>query len=698
MRVAIQTGGGGESLIDADSTLATGWHHVAIAIRPGNMQIYLDGALAASGSTAVIPSQLGQTTNNWLGRSQYVADGYFNGTLDDFRIYDYAMPQGDIPKTMRGDTTLAWDPSPANESVPDVDRATPLSWQPGDKAAQHDVYFGTDEDAVDSADASDTTGIYRGQQAATTYSPSEALRWGQTYYWRIDEVNTDATISRGRVWSFTVADYLIPDDFESYDDYCNRIFYAWKDGWGHSADPDCGVAASLGNGTGSTVGYLDPPFAEQTIVHSGGQSMPFEYNNTGANAKALYSEAEHEWAAPQDWTREGVKALTLWFYGDAANSPETLYVAVQDSVGTTKVVSHPNRNAVLVANWQEWNIDLTEFSNAGVNLASVKKMYIGVGNRTTPQAGGTGMLYIDDIRLYQPRCMTSLLKPEADLDDNCGVDYGDVMILAERWLDTGVIITPANPGNANLAGHWKLDDGFGSTAADSSTNANNGTVYGEPQWVTGHDGGALWFDGTNDYVELPIGWVISSLSNSTFATWADFSNAGGGWQRIFDFGNDTTTYMFLTPRMGTGGAMRFGITTQGGGAAEQVVTAASTLARGWHHVAVTINANQDTITLYLDGSVAAQNTAATLTPSDLGMTAFNWLGRSQYEADAYYTGLIDDFRIYSRALSQAEVAWLAGRTSPFWIDEDLYQDGTIDFKDFAILADSWLDEQFWPQP
>jgi len=208
----------------------------------------------------------------------------------------------------------------------------------------------------------------------------------------------------------------------------------------------------------------------------------------------------------------------------------------------------------------------------------------------------------------------------------------------------------------------------------------------------------LWFDGTNDYVELPIGWVISSLSNSTFATWADFSNAGGGWQRIFDFGNDTTTYMFLTPRMGTGGAMRFGITTQGGGAAEQVVTAASTLARGWHHVAVTINANQDTITLYLDGSVAAQNTAATLTPSDLGMTAFNWLGRSQYEADAYYTGLIDDFRIYSRALSQAEVAWLAGRTSPFWIDEDLYQDGTIDFKDFAVLADSWLDEQFWPQP
>jgi hypothetical protein len=548
---------------------------------------------------------------------------------------------------------------------------------------------------VENADASDTMGIYRGRQDSTTYSLSETVQWGRTYYWRIDEYNNDTTISTGWVWSFTIAEYLTVDDFEDYNDYTpDRIWQSWRDGFGFS-DPPPGYG---GNGTGSQVGNDNTPFTEQTTVHSDQQAMTFRYTNNGSTGKALYSEAQREWAVPQDWTRKGVKALTLWFYGDAANSAEPLYVGLQDSLGIRKDVPHENPNAALVGRWQEWNIDLEEFANAGVNLASVKTMYIGVGNRTSPRMGGTGRLYFDDIRLYRPRCMASLLKPDADLDENCVVDYDDILILGERWLDTGLMVVPASPGSAGLVGHWKLDDGFGATAADSSGNASNGTVYGDPQWVAGHDGGALWFDGTNDYVELPIGWLISSLTNSTFATWVDFSNAGGGWQRIFDFGNDTTSYMFLTPRMGVDGAMRFGITIESGGAPEQVATAPGTLPSGWHHVAVTINADQDTITVYLDGSAAAQNAEATLNPSDLGATAYNWLGRSQYEADAYYTGLIDDFRIYSRALTQAEVAWLAGRTSAFSVEQDLDRNGTVDFKDYAILADAWLDELLWPQP
>ncbi len=97
MRLAITTGGGGgESLIDSTDTLSTGWHHVAAVVEPGSMQIYLDGMVVASGSTSVVPSDLGKTTNNWLGRSQYSADGYFMGSLDDFRIYDYALSDAEI--------------------------------------------------------------------------------------------------------------------------------------------------------------------------------------------------------------------------------------------------------------------------------------------------------------------------------------------------------------------------------------------------------------------------------------------------------------------------------------------------------------------------------------------------------------------------------------------------------------------------
>jgi len=198
-------------------------------------------------------------------------------------------------------------------------------------------------------------------------------------------------------------------------------------------------------------------------------------------------------------------------------------------------------------------------------------------------------------------------------------------------------------------------------------------------------------------VELPIGSLIGSLTNSTFSIWANFSNTGGGFQRILDFGTGEQVYMFLTPRLGTAGAMRFAITVGGSSDPnEQRVTAPSTLASGWHHVAVTINANADTITLYLDGSVVAQNTEATLSPSDLGVTTNNWLGRSQFTADGYYAGRLDDFRIYNRALSMAEVAWLAGKTAPFSESYDLNTDGTINFKDFAKLAQDWLEELLWP--
>jgi hypothetical protein len=113
-------------------------------------------------------------------------------------------------------------------------------------------------------------------------------------------------------------------------------------------------------------------------------------------------------------------------------------------------------------------------------------------------------------------------------------------------------------------------------------------------------------------------------------------------------------------------------------------------------VAVTIDADKDTITLYLDGSAVAQNTQATLSPSDLGVTPNNWLGRSQYIVDAGYVGVLDEFRIYKRALAGAEVAWLAGRTAPFSIPADMHEDGVINFKDFAQLADSWLEELLWP--
>jgi len=316
MRFAITIGGnaaGAEDQTTATDTLLGGWHHVTVTLDPANTKhtLYLDGEVAAEKTDArYTPSTLGVTTQNWLGRSQYTADSYYPGALDDFRIYNYTLTQDEISEVMKGDSLPARHAYPANREITDVEKALPLSWTPGEKAAQHDVYLGTNALAVEGADTSDTTGIYRGRQDPNSFSPPEGVISGKVYYWRVDEINTDGTISVGRVWSFTVAEYLIVDDFEDYDDVDNRIYNTWGD--------------YFVNNTGMTVGYFDPPYVEQDIVHGGSQAMYLRYDNDGTvnegtnyeqGGTQLYSEAESEWADPQDWTRKGVNSLILWFRG-----------------------------------------------------------------------------------------------------------------------------------------------------------------------------------------------------------------------------------------------------------------------------------------------------------------------------------------------------------------------------------------------
>jgi len=314
-----------EQQLNAATPLPTGWHHLAVSINGATrgMQMFLDGQVVASGTTTVLPKDLGQTTQNWLGRSQYSADAYFSGSVDDFRIYDFAMTVDEIPETMRGDPALAWNPQPARDSNVDIRYATSLSWEAGEGAAQHDVYFGTDQKAVTDADAASP--LYKGRQADTSLSLAGLVEFGGgTYYWRIDEIESDGTaVHKGRTWAFTVPDFLIVDDFESYsDEVTGRIFQTWIDGWGFT-EPAPG---NPGNGTGSTVGYTTPPFAERTIVHGGKQSMPFGYDNS---AQPYYSETERTFDSPQDWTVSGVTTLSLQVRG----YPQLTSVAVTETAG-----------------------------------------------------------------------------------------------------------------------------------------------------------------------------------------------------------------------------------------------------------------------------------------------------------------------------------------------------------------------------
>ena len=204
--------------------------------------------------------------------------------------------------------------------------------------------------------------------------------------------------------------------------------------------------------------------------------------------------------------------------------------------------------------------------------------------------------------------------------------------------------TPA-PGSGPV--HQYVFDG---NANDTGSSPANGTVNGAT-FVTGKVGQAVDINGGTQYVSLPAG-IVSGMTNCTIAAWVKLDTTAT-WRRIFDFGTGTTTNMFLVPTAGT--AIRFAITT-GGSGAEQRINGTSALPTGvWKHVAVTISGS--TGTLYVDGVQVGQNTAMTLTPASLGNTTLNYIGRSQY-ADPNLDGQIDQFRIYNRALSAAEVLGL----------------------------------------
>ncbi|MBN2593972.1 MAG: hypothetical protein JXA81_10730 [Sedimentisphaerales bacterium] len=296
------------------ATTINEWHHAVATFSGDTMQLYHNGELAAEATgTGVLLDQSRSLIIGARSDAGYPAGGYFTGSIDDVRIYNKVLTEDEVIQAMQGDPTLAWGPRPANKSTPDIYSVASLSWSAGAKAAQHDVYFGMDEDAVGDADNT-SADIYRGRQAANEYTLPESLGWGSgPYYWRIDEYNSDDTVSKGNVWTFTVADFLLIDDFENYDGGANQIWFSWLDGLGYGTPGTEGYYA--GNGTGSAVGDENTiSYTEENIVNSGFQSMPLLYDNN-KTGYAKYSEIEFKLTALRDWTQQDIAELSLWFRG-----------------------------------------------------------------------------------------------------------------------------------------------------------------------------------------------------------------------------------------------------------------------------------------------------------------------------------------------------------------------------------------------
>ena len=487
-------------------------------------RLYLDGQLIVSQWVDQGPTDASSGPIELTGGTYHslVMEYYENGGGAVAELYWQTpalartiIPAGALHAPVRAGVVY---PSPGAADRP---QALMLRWSAGDGATQHDVYFGDDAQAVAEADTT-SAGIYRGRQAldAMSYDVS-GLEWNTTYYWRVDEVNpTDPESPRkGTVWSFTTAGFIVVDDFEIYtNEVGERVFQTWIDGWGFT-EPEPG---NPGNGTNSGVGHdiwtQGTPYTEIIevgIVHGGKKSMPLAYDNS---LEPFYSETDRTWATPQNWVVEGVDFLMVHFRGSGGNGQDSLYVALEDSAGNVGVVVHPDSSRLAFPAWTRWQIPLSQFSAAGVDVTAVKKMIIGVGDRDNPAQGGTGLLYIDDIRVSAPGGPETTALFAEDFE---GVPLGPNV---DEGLAGEAVWTETPPAG------WTIDEsgipGIGDPANDGVTEWA-GWSFADKNWWTQTAG-----DQRRSEFTLGSGTVaIADPDEWDDATHAD--SAASGWYKTY---------------------------------------------------------------------------------------------------------------------------------------------------------------------
>jgi len=258
------------------------------------------------------------------------------------------------------DGPAAVNPNPADGAA-GVSIDADFSWLEAEFATSRDLWFGK-KGAMEKIEQS---------PEGATFDPG-TLEFGQTYEWRVDQVGPSGTVT-GRTWTFTAADCMSAEDFEAYEDDA-ALMAAWVDNI-----PD-----------------WDYVFLGTDAV--GNNSIRFELQN---QFEPFFTEATRTFDIPQDWTVHGVEALSLSFVGDHENYEHLMYVILEDAAGQSLKVENPYTHAVQSDTWRMWTFALGQFTDAGVDLSSVKKCTIGFGDGISSDQEGDDrdIIFIDDINL-----------------------------------------------------------------------------------------------------------------------------------------------------------------------------------------------------------------------------------------------------------------------------------------------------------
>ncbi len=487
--------------------------------------------------------------------------------------------------------------------------------------------------------------------------------------------------------------YIVVDDFDSYAND-SELWAVWDDYW----DIDIGSIIFL---------ETDPNFTRD------GNSLGFDYDN--ANKKNLGSIIDADiadLAIGPDWTADGVKALVLYFYGQPGNSAtvnDKMWFELEDASSNVGVAIYDgDPNDVQVEAWHEWNIDLATFDACGVSLTNIDKLHIGFGGSQGGQGknpGGSGTVYIEDIRLYPTRCRPEASELVGDFTGDCNVLYDDLDVMAADWLIAdGCVVISHRDGVLTMAG-------------------------GEPNWTSGQIDGALGFD-PNIKVDVNDP-CLAGLTSMSITAWVKRGHLTAFTYAGIVYSIEDGKYTGLGVYSLGGAVYLCWSWNQSGSTAGGFDVPGGT----WTFVAMVAEATGCTLYMKPDGgTLDSERDSRTLGPLEQFDENF-FIGRGD-EDSSFFRGAIDDVRIYTYALDVNEITYLAtegvdgNEPDPncpayhYKFDDgsglvaldsgcgasvyyppmspanltDPEPEGSrfVNFHDYGILADNWMAQDFWP--
>ncbi|MES2477144.1 MAG: LamG-like jellyroll fold domain-containing protein [Verrucomicrobiota bacterium] len=710
LRFAIKNGGAEQAV--TSTALATGqWVHLVVTLGGNTATLYANGAVLGTNNAVTINPGDFKPKFNHIGKSQW-PDPLFNGMIDGFRIYNYAITPAEIAVLM--------DEVPA---VPVGVTATP-------KTSRIDLVWSASQGAQTySVKRSETSGgpytVIASGLTSTTYS-NTGLTNGIPYHYVISATNAKGESADSAQATAVASDVLA---------------------WLKFDETSGGIAAdSSGNGWNATLvntpvwtpglfnGCINlPATAQQSLtLPTGIVSGLADFTISGwvkVNAFSTFSRIFDFGTGTNNYM-----FLTPQYTATAPNAAKFRFAIRTPSVGEQQLTSS---TAVAAGTWLHYAVTLS--GNTGKMYLNGALAATNTGMTLRPSSLGSTMLNflgdsqfgsdpifngaLDDFRIHS-RALTeaeilAATTPQPEVPTELAALAGDATVTLNwtaanfataynvkratasggpytlvgsgitetTFTDTGMandityfyIATATNAQGESassntvtvtpnyLRAHLKFDESDGITAADATGHGWSGTIAGGPIFETGKNNNALTLaSASSQYAALPAG-IVNGMTDTTIMSWVKVSSLAT-WQRIFDFGTGTGNYMFLTTQSAAGGnagKMRFAILSPSV-TGEQGINASTALPVGtWAHVAVTLSGS--TATLYLNGVQVGQNPAMTLTPASLGNTTQNYLGKSQWP-DPYLNASLDDFRIYSRALTAGEINHFA---SPLSAPQDL---------------------------